>query len=503
MTEVRSGGFAQEIVSALSVRSPQDSINAVKNAVIKELETLDRSVRIRDTSYFNHTYAPDLILNWEEKAERPVYLRFTDNLAELREGISRFDFENAFVFGLTRPQEDTEGFPQLEQSAQDHHALITDADGIETLIHQQSTDAGVNLLGQSLTRGGRGLLTQPQAVAVARTVSEGFSAALETQSTPTRLAVDAIAQYLDAPQAARMTRVLQAVWEGSDGRLDQFPGPADLSKSLNDDSLQYILDVVSASDMDFWRRIGRFLTTSQLSRMRLTTANEESFQNLINANLDVIRCRAAAVASAGTDTLFSSTMESFLWSIRSETLALEGPDFTAFVADGKERVEHKLSSLDIASASGVDVETLSRRAGEYELTEVTLRDGGATVQFTSSDGVGHDERLAKLAQGLSSNSTVVKAVVPLPEGHLALNFKTSLANAKTTRTPLLKDVLGAAVPLLHEMDEDRRQALRSFLQVGSSGPSGTADDLLGLLAEKLATDVVGDEVEDHGDEERY
>jgi hypothetical protein len=284
-----------------------------------------------------------------------------------------------------------------------------------------------------------------------------------------------------------MTRVLQAVWEGSDGRLDQFPGPTDLSKSLNDDSLQYILDVVSASDMTFWRRIGRFLTTSQLSRMSLKASNEESFQNLINANLDVIPCRAAAVAS-GSETLFAVNREPFLWSIRSETLALEGADFTAFVGDRKERVEGKIAAQDVASAEGVDVETLSRRIGEYELNEVTLRDGGATVQFTSSEGVGHDERLAKLAQGLSINSSVVKAVIPLPEGQLALNFKTSLVNAKTTRTPLLRDVLAVSIPLLHELPEDRRLALKEFLQIGDADQTRSVDDLLGLLAEKLSED---------------
>ncbi|POH72148.1 hypothetical protein [Arthrobacter glacialis] len=487
MTEIRSAGFAQAIVSALGVRSPQDSINAVKSAVIKELETLDRSVSIRDTSYFNHTYAPDLILNWDSSTERPVYLRFTDNLLELRDGISRLDFENAFVFGLTRPHEDAEGFPELEQSAQENHALITDADGIETLITQRTNDAGVNLLGQALARGGRGLLAQPQALAVASTVSDGFSAALETQSEPTRLAIDAIDQYLDDPQAARMTRVLQAVWEGSDGRLDQFPGPTDLSKGLGDDSLQYILDVVSASDTDFWRRIGRFLTTTQLSRLSLNASNEDSFQNLVNANLDVIPCRAAAVAS-GPDTLFSVGRKPFLWSIRRQTLALEGADFTAFVGDLKERVQGKVAAGDVASVDGIDVETLSRRIEDYELTEVTLKDGGATVQFTSNEGVGHDERLSKLAEGLSSNSTVVKAVVPLPEGQLALNFRTSVVNAKTTKTPLLKDVLAASIPLLHELPEDQRQSLKAFLKVGNSTPTGTFEDLLTLLAEKIDDD---------------
>lgn len=487
MTKIQSTGFAQEIVNALGVRSPQDSINAIKNAVIKELETLDSSATIRDTSYFNHTYAPDLILNWDTATERPVYLRFTDNLPELQEGISRLDFDNPFVFGLTSPHEDAKGFPELEKSAQEHRALITDADGIETFINQRSNNAGVNLLGQALARGGRGLLAQPQAEVVTKTVSDGFTAALETESKPTRLAVEAIAQYLDDPQAARMTRVLQAVWEGSDGRLDQFPGPADLSKSLNDDSLQYILNVVSASDLNFWHKIGRFLTTSQLSRMSLDASNENSFQNLINANLDIIPCRAAAISS-GTETLFSTDKEPFLWSIRRETLALEGPDFTAFVADGKEKVESKVAAVGIASPAGIDVDTLSRRVAEYELTEVVLKDGDATVQFTSHEGVGHDERLVKLAQGLSSKSTVVKAVVPLSEGQLSLNFKTSIVNAKTTRTPLLKDVLAVSIPLLHELPDDRRRSLKEFLQIEKPKPSRSAEDLLSLLAEKLTED---------------
>ncbi|WP_157884288.1 hypothetical protein [Arthrobacter alpinus] len=149
---------------------------------------------------------------------------------------------------------------------------------------------------------------------------------------------------------------------------------------------------------------------------------------------------------------------------------MEGAVFTAFVGDLKERVEGKVAAGDVASADGIDVETLSRRIEDYELTEGTLKDGGATVQFTSSEGVGHDERLSRLAQGLSSNSTVVKAVVPLPEGQLALNFRTSVVNAKTTKTPLLKDVLAASVPLLHELPANQRQSLKAFQKVGASAP---------------------------------
>lgn len=481
MTQVQLGDFSQQIYSALEIRSPQDSINAVKKIVIKELETLDTSVVIRDTTYFNHTFAPDLILKWEEQPERPVYLRFTDNLAEMRDGIAKIDLDDPFVFGLNSPPQDAKGFPELETAAQENRALITDAEGIETLIDRRKDDVGVDLFSQAISRGGRGLLTRPQVEVVTQFVSEGFSGALETKNNPTRAAVNTIAQYLDEPQAARMTRVLQAVWEGSDGRIDQFPGPADLSRGLSSESLQYILDVVSANDREFWRRIGRALTTQQLAQIKTSTSNMSGFQNLINSNLDVIRCRAAAVVSTNA-TLDSDG--SFLWTVRGNTLALEGSDFTAFVSDRKATIEDKSRGTH----TGVDVETISRRASRMKLSEVMLRDGDASVQFMSNVGVGHDERLAKLAKGLSTRSKVEKAVILVPDGQLALNFKNGIVNAKTKGTPLMVHVLATAIPLLHEIDEETHNALDKFLHVETPTAPGSVDDLLSLLAETIGED---------------
>ncbi|MDE8670896.1 hypothetical protein PY310_20200 [Pseudarthrobacter sp. H3Y2-7] len=480
-------GFAGQILSALEIRSPQDSINAVKIAVIKELEALDSSVSIHDTSYFNHTFAPDLVLSWREKAERPVYLRFTDNLDELKDGMSKIDVLNPMFFGLTSPLPGSdEAYVSLEKTAQDNHALVTDAEGIDTLIERRQSNAGVNLLSQALTRGGKGLLARPQVEEVTRAISDGFTGALETRSDATRLAVATIDQYLDEPQAARMTRVLQAVWEGSEGRLDQFPGPADFSRMLNDDSLQYILDVVGAEDPDFWRRIGRALTVTQLSNMHVTDTNAQGFQQLVNANLDVIRCRAAAVNS--TNATLGSEENKFLWSVRGGTLAFEGSDFTAFIGDRKEDVDNRANGPQI----GIDVEVLSRKSVGMKVSEVTLRDGGSAIQFMSDEGVGQDGRLATLAADLSASSRAEKAVVLIPDGQLSLNFKEATATAKTRSTPLMAHLLVAAMPLLHEFADERHEALEAFLHVEgaaeSSGNSGTVEDLLTLLLERTSED---------------
>lgn len=478
--------FSNHILSALQIPSPQDSINAVKVAVIKELESLDSTVSIHDTSYFNHTFAPDLVLNWSDNEERPVFLRFTDNLAELRDDLLKVDVAHPLFFGLTRPPGGNEdSYSSLEDTAQDRHALVTDAEGIDTLIQSRHSNAGVNLLSQALTRGGKGLLTQPQVEVVTQAITDGFTGALETKSVPTRTAVTTIGQYLDAPQAARMTRVLQAVWEGSNGRLDQFPGPADFSRLLSDDSLQYILDVVRAEDPAFWVRIGRALSVKQLANMQVTNNNTEGFQRLINANLDVITCRATAVNS--TNAVLGASEDAFHWTIRKNTLALEGANFTAFVGEHRSDIEKYIDG----PGKGIDVDELAQKSHGLKVSGVTLRDGSAAVQFMSDEGVGQDGRLAALAADLSATSKAERAIMVIPGAQLSVDFRDATATAKTRSTPLMAHMLSAALPLLHELSDEQHQALKSFLSIVEVIPhgDGSAEDLLTLLAEKLSFDA--------------
>lgn len=479
--------YAELILRALEISSPQDSINAVKVAVIKELESLDSSVSIHDTSYFNHTFAPDLVLNWPDNEERPVYLRFTDNLNELKDDLLKVDVSNPLFFGLTRPHEASdESYAHLENVAQERHALVTDAEGIDTLIESRQSNAGINLLSQALTRGGRGLLAQPQVAVVTKTIEDGFTGALETKSDPTRAAVNTIGQFLDAPQAARMTRVLQAVWEGSNGRLDQFPGPADFSRGLSVDSLQYILDVVSAEDPAFWVRIGRALTVKQLANMTVTEANSEGFQRLVNANLDVLTARAAALRSANP--VLGAGDSAFLWRVRGGTLALEGSDFTAYVGERRGDIEKYIDGPGV----GIEVEDLAEKSRGTKVSGVTLRDGSAAVQFMSEEGVGQDGRLSSLAADLSASSRIERAVLMIPGAQLSVDFREATAVAKTRATPLMADMLRTSVPLLHAFDDERHQAFSSFLSFEETratiGDRG-AEDLLTLLAEKLSFDA--------------
>ena len=63
--------------AALAHHSWTDTIDGVKSIVTKHLEGLHSGATVRKTVFFNHTFAPDLTLSWEDAdaAERQVFLR--------------------------------------------------------------------------------------------------------------------------------------------------------------------------------------------------------------------------------------------------------------------------------------------------------------------------------------------------------------------------------------------------------------------------------------------
>jgi len=81
MTTARA--YDAEILAALDIENPRNSVATVKSVVISQFEALDTRVKIKSTDYFNHTFAPDLVLSWpwDRMPERYVYLRFNDDLA--------------------------------------------------------------------------------------------------------------------------------------------------------------------------------------------------------------------------------------------------------------------------------------------------------------------------------------------------------------------------------------------------------------------------------------
>ena len=64
------------VLAQLDLDRPRENITSIKRAVTEQIQSTDKRVSCRWTDYFNHGFAPDLVLMWpEDKAERFVFLR--------------------------------------------------------------------------------------------------------------------------------------------------------------------------------------------------------------------------------------------------------------------------------------------------------------------------------------------------------------------------------------------------------------------------------------------
>src|SRR5262245_12067356 len=92
---------AAEIREALAIDGTTESATAVKRAVARSLSAVDPGVTIETTDYFNHSFAPDLVLRWErpgQHEERFVFLRFNDEPEWITEELPRLEHRHPVVY---------------------------------------------------------------------------------------------------------------------------------------------------------------------------------------------------------------------------------------------------------------------------------------------------------------------------------------------------------------------------------------------------------------------
>src|SRR5688572_15437336 len=127
-----------------------------------------------------------------------------------------------------------------------------------------------------------------------------------------------------------MASFLQAVWVGSGGRIDLFPGPVSLGGSLTDQTLEFLLGFNEVADNQFWSRVGREVTLAQLGRLNLS-GHSANLQRLVQANLDHLWCRGCVVTPEQLP--LSEHAAELAWHIEGGLLQLRGEGFSAGFAE--------------------------------------------------------------------------------------------------------------------------------------------------------------------------
>ncbi|MEJ1155158.1 hypothetical protein [Microbacterium marmarense] len=449
--------YAALIHDGLFDPSPSESILRVKDAVAKELTALDSTARVKRTDYFNHTFAPDFVMTWPDARSRRVYLRMAYDLEALVEDVALIDSTDPLIFGLTEA-ESIEAKPHVEQAIAGSDAMFTEAAALEKLIDRKKADSTANMLSNALAQGGRGSFVGDEAVELADVVQRGFTSAALVDTDGTAEAVETISDRLQGQQAWRMNRVLQAVWEGSEGSLTTFPGKADVSGRLNTESLSYLVKYMRTDDRDFWRRVGRGLTIADLESLDFADA-EANIESLIQANLDVISARATIVKPDPLGLDEAVTGARFRWSKRGRHITFEAPKLFAVIGSAKTN----LSGVD-EEAAAVSVDAFIDRAKDTDLVEVSIHSGPDHISVKNDEGAISTERLRGVSETFGGSTEVAQVIVGSRTGRVTVDLPERSGTGKTQSKVRMADLLVTTIPLVVDVPDDVREGIAEFLR---------------------------------------
>ncbi|MEU7934305.1 hypothetical protein [Micromonospora echinofusca] len=448
----------------LDYPNPDDRIRIIKSTVGDYLQQADPASEVKFTEYFNHTFAPDIVLSWpRENRERLVFLRPNEDPRWITDELRWISSNKPIVMALQpNPQRYYAATEDLAREAQQADVLITDPDAVDEI--GRSDEPVVDLLTHALLKGGRGVLTQDASRSVAGYTSAGFAAAQRLDSAPTAAAVELFDQYLEPEQAGRMTRVVQAVWEGHGGSASTFPrGRLGIAGPLTGEDVSLLLELVESEVTDFWHRVGRNISLEQLGEMEVTDYSP-GLQALVAANADRLSARGLRVVERQQRLGESEVVPR--WLIEGGCLVLRGRDWTAHLASSKLQLPPE---QDLRAPTVREV-ALRAKSANLVVKNVRVRTPELTITFESTSDKDVMSRTEVKQHARRSDSLVTTATVNLHSSRgLICDFLSGSASGHTTASYGIREFVRYALPLLLELSTEEREAMQVMLPVEAPG----------------------------------
>jgi len=469
------------IQTALEQRDWDVAVEGVRNAVIGEVKRLAPSVEVRYTDYFNHSFAPDLVLEWpdeEDDGARPtrhVYLRFevthdafVEDIKHLRDGAPLF-------LGL-RPQDQEGPFQyRLEDADPAERCLVTLADALDEWTPDEPRATDQTLATSALVQGGKGLVDHGTAADVGVAMTEGLSALFSgTDAEKVERALDAVEHLLPRDFGERLERQFWFFWLGSGGRPSDFRRRNFGLGSFEDDELRNLLRYVLAAqplgDADYWRQLGMHLSAHRLGELLEHAEPSPNLDALVRANLAGWTVKGAGARPHPTVPL----VHDLTWKVDQSMLALDVGDLVIYFTDDRRHYNNwpddgrrpawrelrpKLADHNVAQVEVITPENevvIRRRAGQ------TLRADSADLERFASGTSAHDALRA------------VAVVVPGTATEARVDFGRRVVDAGESNVPL-RTLAMLATRYLSGISEERLHDVEQFLNEGMPEARTAAD----------------------------
>lgn len=423
--------FVEILNAAKDTRDAVEYVARVKSAVSSELATLDSSAVIEDTSYFNHSAIPDLVLKWpKENSSRAVFLRHSYQSVVDADDVDYLAAEEPVFMSLdTRERDDRRAEQRLDEVAGSTRILMTDPSAVDIISVEAAAASPLNdLVRANFIRGGRGLIDEPRAASLVESATPAGSPSERTEL---------ISQSFSEAAAARITRTAQLI---ELALADEFLLP-DLELSplvggkLSIAELRHLVPWLlrqerAVSNRGFWEHLGEYVTFAELENIRVDLADLD-LSPLIIANADRWSARRAyiglAVPIEGDDTYAE---RSNYWSFRGgAALGIDVGEQRLSVADDGRLLKPRESS------SAATWDRIKDAVAGDRLSRIDLRGITRSVILTAERSPDIRSDIQQVTESLGDSYTVselaIRAAAPGREGavDIEVDFDSGLATA--------------------------------------------------------------------------
>jgi hypothetical protein len=383
----------ESIDSALRSEVPEDLISRVKTAVIEELTSLDSAAEIENTGYFNHTFIPDLVLNWRDggrKEKRDIFLRFSLRATVTGGDVAALSGGSPVVLAL-RENTDSQDLQSIERGiGRTSNLLVTDVPALAS-ISNYSANAGqaeartsqlsmgqssplLALVRSNFVKGARGFLTTETTETLRlRTAVEGPEGELQGL----RDFSDTVQRIFAAPVAIRLERAAQLMEIGLTGNFEPLEelesddideDPYSLVKGqLSQGELRVLLPYLLSNprvtgDPRFWLHVGSMLNLEDLENISLEIQGMD-LTRLVGPNASRWMATRAAYAFNVTPDVAAVHQR---WEFRAHLLNLILGDLRVMVSTDRRRIKGRDDNVPARWGD------LSGSLEAFHLTAVTL-----------------------------------------------------------------------------------------------------------------------------------
>lgn len=445
-----------------------DATADVKQLVCDELAQVDPTATIRRTEYFNHTYVPDVVIDWNDRTSRGVFLRFVSSPERLQADMASIGADGPVVLDLSLAARPDRGPDEAEAAAaaaiaatsRSPRLLVTDTEATEHLRPAETQNLVEHLVVSNVLRAGRGALSESlveESVAAARA---GFDAAMNAEPEAVRTAIGSVRAILDAEVERRVERSLQLLWWVGGGDPDAFPVSLPDDMELNPADTRDFLRMVFSDEQDiddelFWSRLADRMTFDML----VDSGNVDTSRNLNRLMRQLgSRLQLSHVVLDRKERPFPPDDE-LAWGLSDRFLRLRGPEWVCMFTPHGNRFSQRKDEGRAVPLVAADQRSAGLLVEAAELDESARQ---VILSRKAVDPGGHRGRsLRDLADGFPDDASVRRITVTGGESSLDVDFIRMLVGADPDTSVVRMAMV--ATRLLAAIDAADQQELGDFL----------------------------------------